>query len=196
MPLPVVAPAVIALTAGAGVEGAYAWYDPDLFTKGIWSNYELDQRVETLNNYWQNLWRAGGSRINPTSDLGRKLDNAMAGWVDFKQRYDDAIFRRAADPFGLWGAKADFETELNDVWLKRFTDLMSAVIAADPLVRSGLEARHVDVEDYMVRSGLNPDGSTRGGNVGLYIGVALTLTLLGVGAALAYSKQPRRLYRV
>jgi hypothetical protein len=185
MVLPVIAPAVYALVAGAGVESAYAWYDPDLFTKGIWSNYELDQRVETLNNYWQNLMRSGGSRLPPASKLAQQLDSYMAGWVAFKQRYDDAIFRRAADPWGLWGAKADFEDELNDVWSKRFADTMAAVIAADPLVQKGLEARHVDMESYMVRSGLNTDGSAKESNTGLYIGIGVTALLIGIGAVIA-----------
>jgi hypothetical protein len=191
MVLPALAPAVWALVAGAGAESAYAWYDPDLFTKGIWSNYELDKRVETLNNYWQNLWRSGGSRLPPDSKAAKLLDQYMAGWEDFKQRYNDAIFRRALDPFGLWGAKADYESELNDVWVPRFIETMTLAITSDPLIESGLKARHVDMDVYLQRSGLDSEGNAKSSNFGFYLAVATTVTLIGVGALIA-SRHPAR----
>jgi len=181
----IVAPAVWALVAGSAAEASYAWYDPDFFTQGIWSNAALDKRVEVLNNYWQNLWRAGGKRVDPSSVAGRHIAQYMQGWEDFRHRYNDAIFARAADPFGLWGAKSDFESEINDVWLPRFNQTMQEIIVADPLVQKGLEQRNVDVDAYMAQSGLNPDGTSKGSNTGLYVGVAVTVVLIGIGAAIA-----------
>ena len=185
MPIPVIAPAVWALVAGGGAEAAYAWYDPDLFTKKLWSNAELDERVATLNNYWQHLQRVVNGRVPPASDAAKQLRQYADGWVDFKRRYDDSIFRRAADPFGLWGAKADFERELNDVWAPRFVDTMQKAIVSDSNIQAALARRNVDVETYMQRSGLNADGTNKGSNTGLYVGVGVTVLLIGIGAFLA-----------
>lgn len=195
MPLPVVAPAVWALVAGAGAESAYAWYDPDLFTKGIWSNYELDQRVETLGNYWNHLERIINGRIDPGSEAARDMRAYVSGWVSFKRRYDDAIFRRAMDPWGLWGAKADYETELNTIWVKRFQETLQKTISLDPLIQDRMKAKGVDLEVYMQRSNLNPDGSPKESNVGFYIGVAATVVLIGIGAVLASKSSSPRRYR-
>ncbi len=191
MPIPVIAPAVWSLVAGGSAAGAYAWYDPDFFTNTIWSNADLDQRVETLNNYWVNLERVVNGRVDYNSDAARQLRRHLDGWVAFKRRYNDSIVKRAFDPFGLWGAKADFEKELTEIWAPRFIDTMQKAIAADELIRKALESRNVDVDAYMHRSNLNPDGSSKGGNVGLYIGVGVTVLLLGIGAVLASRGRPR-----
>lgn len=187
MPL-VVAPAVWALVAGGSAEAAYAWYDPDLFTKSLWSNAELDERVATLNNYWQHLQRSIQGRVPPNSDAAKDIRQYSDGWNAFRKRYNDAIFRRAMDPFGLWGAKADFEQQLNDVWAPRFVATLQKAIAADSSIQAVLAAKNVDVDDYMARSNLNPDGSTKSSNTGLYVGVGVTILLIGIGALLASRK--------
>ncbi len=195
MPIPLViaavSPTVWALVAGAGAEAAYAWYDPDLFTKGIWSNYELDKRVEVLNNYWVHLERILNGRIDPGSAVAKDMRAYVAGWVGFKRRYDDAIFRRAIDPFGLWGAKADYEAELNEIWVPRFNETLTKAITHDPLISDRMKAKGVDVEVYMQRSGLNQDGTSKGSNTGLYVGIGITVLLIGIGAVLA-AKPTRR----
>lgn len=171
-----------ALIAAAGAEALYAWYDPDFFTKGVWVHAGTDETVETLNNYWQNLWRsATESGLTRQDPVMKVLDRDMGAFVDFKRRYDDRIFARAADPFAIWGAQADFEQELKTVWIPRFETDLAQFVAADPRIQRGLADRGVDVASLKERTGARQSGL----GWQFWAGAGAVIALIGTGVFLA-----------
>jgi hypothetical protein len=135
MRLGVVQLAPVALAAFA--EGAWAWFDPDLFL-ALSASTETDRLVERTNNYFQNLYRsalAAGLRVEDPAV--QRLDGSMSAWVDFKADYDSTVFK-----WTPWGR--DWAEDLEgwrQEWLTRREDLRKA---AGKLLEQELAARGVD----------------------------------------------------
>ena len=137
-----VAPVVVAVGAGSGLEAAWAWYDPDLFQK-LWVDADLDKKVEQLNNYWQHLHRsATASGLSQRHPQMQRLNTTMERWWQWKQNYNDAVFRRAFS-FGF----DDWEDELDDYWFQLFHKHVAALTtAAGQQFQREIEKRGVDPE--------------------------------------------------
>jgi hypothetical protein len=170
--------------AGFATIAPYAMlpFDTDFYLKTAWVHASTDELVERVNNDLQLLWRAGqGGRVSPK--LWQKLDARMKLWVDFKQQYDDAVFRRAADPFDWFGR--DYDSELRGTWVPWVLEMIRAFAeepaAADALDSYGL----VEGADQLEQRAQPPAKSDGGGSFGLILGVVVTVGLIGAGVYLA-----------
>lgn len=137
-----IAPVVVGVGAGSGIEAAWAWYDPDVFEK-LWVDADLDRKVEQLNNYWQLLHRSAmNSGLSQRDAAVQNLNIAMERWWQWKQDYGDAIFRRALS-FGF----SDWEDELDDYWHPLFHRHVAQLTkAAGRRFEEQLASRGVDPE--------------------------------------------------
>jgi hypothetical protein len=160
-------------------------YNSDFFLKSTWVHASTDQLVEAVNNELQLLWRVG-AQTGVDQQLMRTLDNRMKLWVEFKQQYDDAVFRRAADPFDWFGR--DYDEELRSTWVPWVRDLIAKFSAASPAAAQraedyGLQERS---EQYAGRADLEPaQAKSSSGAWGLWLGVAVTVGLIGAGVYMA-----------
>lgn len=166
------------------------WFNADLFIKGFSALRTTDERVDLLNNYWQQLWRsvAATGQTLP-QDVAEKLDADMANWWDWRTRYYDAIFRRAVDPRDLWGSglQTSYEKELG-AWKDRYLADLELVLQVVPEAEQELIRRQVDPEiafqEYPTASGGSPWP--------FYVGLGAVVLLVGAGAYFAFRTEGYR----
>jgi len=106
-------PVVIGIAAG--LEAAWAWYDPDVFMD-MWLEADQEQQVENLNNWWVDVERTARATIPSNSDAMRALDGTIAKWNAWKAQYHDAVLRRWIPFVGR-----DWDAELLQ-WFKTLKD--------------------------------------------------------------------------
>lgn len=158
-------------------------FDGDFYLKNTWVHASTDQLVERINNDLQLLWRAGtASRVEPA--LMRKLDNRMKLWGDFKQQYDDSVFKRAADPLDFFGR--DYDEELRETWVPWVRELVVAFGEQGSAATEALENYGMPdaMQQLEAQAGVGSEKSS-GAAWGLWLGVAVTVGLIGAGAYLA-----------
>ena len=156
-------------------------FDGDFYLRNTWVHASTDELVERINNDLQLLWRAGQNRVSPK--LLQKLDNRMKLWVDFKQAYDDAIFRRASDPFDWFGR--DYDEELRKTWVPWVTELVRAFGEESEAATAALERYGLPDSAAQLEARVDPPSRTDGASWGLWLGVAVAVGLIGAGAYLA-----------
>jgi hypothetical protein len=119
------------------IEAAWAWYDPDFFM-AVWAGADQEEQVIRLNNWWAELEITGRATLSYSDPVWQQLDGAVAGWVAWRDAYNEAILRR-------WWSDRDWDAEL-EVWYLKFRETSAAVA----------EAGGIEAERRMQRAGHDP----------------------------------------
>lgn len=109
-----------------------------------------EQRVEQLNNTLQNMWRSGAQAgLDPTHPVMVRIDEAIAQWSTFKDRFNEALLERQFSAgLDLWGT--NWSEELVK-WERRVVQLDSELRA---LIRQTATASQAQTYDRgMVQRG-------------------------------------------
>jgi hypothetical protein len=123
--------------AGAAIEAAWAWYDPDVFFD-VWLEADQEQQVASLNNWWAALESTSWRTLDPKSRVAKKLGGTVSAWAKWLAQYHGAILRR-----WLPGGR-DWEAELQ-VWFERFREESEAVArAGGEAAERALEEKGID----------------------------------------------------
>ncbi len=125
------------IIGGAAAESLYAWYDPDFYTS-VWWEADLEERVASLNNDWQNLYRearsAGFTEADPAL---RQLLADMDRWWQWKEAFNAAILRR------FIAGSRDWDAELK-VWVEKFHEDFAALTEADVRIKRAFREAGID----------------------------------------------------
>ncbi len=155
-------------------------FDGDFWLKSVWVHASTDELVERVNNDLQLLWRAGQGRVS--AKLWQKLDNRMKLWGDFKQQYDDAVFRRAGDPFDWFGR--DYDAELRSTWVPWVLDLIRS-FADEPAAAAAVDHYGLNESADQLEQRAKAPAKNDGAGWGLGLGIFVTVALIGTGVYLA-----------
>lgn len=108
--------------AGAALEAAWAWYEPNSYGTPFWEK-DQEQRVATINNAFHNLERTARSVGVPISDPAMgQLYGDMNVWWTWHEEYKNAVLQRYI-PFA---SDRDWDAEIN-LWLKKFQEDNNAI---------------------------------------------------------------------
>lgn len=159
-------------------------FDADFWLTDVNVHASTDQLVERVNNDLQLMWRAGTNAGIPTSTpLMHKLDQWMALWVDFKKQYDDAVFRRAGDPFDWFGR--DYDAELRTTWVPKVRQLVIEMAEYSDKAAAALDDVALPARVEETAGKIPPPEDKSGASWGLALGIVVTVGLIGAGAYLA-----------
>lgn len=135
----------VVIGVAAGLETAWAWYDPDIFN-AVWLEADQEQQVISLNNWWAGLEATAHKTLAPDDPVWSLLYGNIDGFLAWRSQYNDAILRR-----WLPGGR-DWEAELA-VWFTKFRETSARVAEAGgreaqrELERRGLDPRLLPPED-------------------------------------------------